>query len=326
MGNKMTNGSKAITLLGLLLLLTVATVFAAPMSADDELDIENAGMLTGRALLADGKPIPYGFVSFFEKVEGSEEHQDFGVSKRSPKMVAFIQEEGVFETMLFPAGKYYVGAVITEKWVGGPPKKNQQRFSAIDKEGDYLIVEVKPAETVDLGTLTFKDPEAYPEREKKFVIYGRVLGENGGGIPGSVVVAKKDINDPKGLFISAVTDMLGFYELKIPPGKFFFVARQELTTAGRPKPGGLMGTLGITKPVGLGGKTDELPDYIIGKDGQVFKNVDITMFEVPIPEVQREKVEAQVRAKKVDKSTLPDNLPLMKQSFENVSPSEHKPE
>jgi hypothetical protein len=123
-----------------------------------------------------------------------------------------------------------------------------------------------------------------------------------------------------------VTDMLGFYELKIPPGKFFFVARKELTTAGRPKPGGLLGTLGMDNPMGIGGKTDEIPDYIIGKDGQVFRNVNITMFEVPIPEVKRKETEAKVKAKKLDKSTLPEDLPLMKKKVEESKPSQHKPE
>jgi hypothetical protein len=323
----MRNNSIRITILGLLFFV-VAVSFASATPKDDknEFDIENAGMLTGRAVLEDGKPLPYGFVSFFAIDDGSGEHQDYGVSKRSPKMVSFIKQDGAFETQLFPAGKYFVGAVITKRWIGGPPKNNQKRYSALDSRGKYVVVEVKAAETVDIGTLIFKDPEAFPGREKKFVIRGRVLDAKGGGVPGSVVVAKKDITDPKGDFISKETDMLGVYELKIPPGKYFFVARKTLTTAGRPKPGGLMGTLGQDEPLGIGGKSDDVPEYITGKDGAVYKNVDITMFEVPIPEVKRKEVEAQVKAKKIDKSTLPADLPLMKRDVGKATPSEHKPE
>ncbi len=316
-----------ITILGLLLLVMMATSsLAAPKDAKDEFDIENAGILTGRVVFEDGSPLPYGFVSFFEIDSTSDEHQDYGTSKRSPKMVAFVDKDGSFTTQLFPAGKYFLGAVMTKKWRGGPPKKNQKRFSAFDSEGKYLVVEVKAAETVDIGVVNLNKPEAFPEREKKFTVSGRVLDENGAGVTGSVVVAKIDINDPKGIFISKVTDMLGFYELKINPGKFFFVARKQLTYAGRPKPGGLMGTLGIDKPMGIGGKSDEIPDYIIGKDGQVFRNVDIVMFEVPIPEVKRKEVEAQVKAKKLDKNTLPADLPLMKKKAEKAKPSQHKAE
>lgn len=310
----------------IIFLVSVTYASASPKDNKNKLDIENAGALSGRAVLENGDPLPYGFVSFFSTDPSMGEHQDYGASKRSPKMVAFVKKDGLFETMLFPAGTYFVGAVITKRWVGGPPKEGQKRYSATDSDGKYQIVEVKAGDKVDVGTLVFRDPEAYPEREKKFTVSGRVLDENGDGVPGSVVVAKKDINDPKGDYISKKTVLLGAYELKIPPGKYFFVARKELSGAGRPKPGGLLGTLGMKKSMGLGGKSDEIPEYIIGKDGQVFKDVNITMFEVPIPEVRRKEIEAKVKAKKINKSTLPEDLPLMKKRVEQVSPSEHKPE
>jgi hypothetical protein len=186
-----------IILLSLLVFtMSASLATATPKDNTKEFDIENAGMLTGQAVFEDGKPIPYGFVSFFAIDPSMSEHQDYGVSKRSPKMVSFIKQDGAFETMLFPAGKYFVGAVMTKRWIGGPPKKGQKRFSAIDDQGKYMIVEVKAAETADVGTLIFKDPDQFPEREKKFTIMGRVLDEKGAGVPGSVVVAKNDINDP----------------------------------------------------------------------------------------------------------------------------------
>ena len=322
----MKNTSTKITILVLLLLITVvASSVAAPQYDKDKFDIENAGSVTGRVVFADGTPVPYGFVSFFENVAVAGEHQDYGISKRSPLMVTFIKDDGKFTTPLFPAGSYFIGAVMQKRWVGGPPKRGQKKYSAIDSKGNYLLYEVKPAEVVDIGTVTVREPFVFPELKKQFVVQGRVLDDQGRGMVDSVVVAKKDINDPKGVFISAKTGLMGTYQLKISPGKFYFVARKSLTKAGRPKPGSLMGTLGQTKPIGIGGKSEEPPAYIVGKDGDVFKKVDIVMFEVPIPDVKRKEIEAQVKAKKIDKGTLPENLPLMKQKVEETVSSQHKP-
>lgn len=316
-----------VTIMAFLLsFFMVTSLAAAPRDDKDKFDIENAGLLTGRVVLEDGSPFPYGFVAFFEDVGGSGEHQDYGVSKRSPLMVSFVKEDGSFSTQLFPSGSYFMGAVMQKRWVGGAPNKSKKRYSAIDNDGKYLIFEVKAAETVDIGTVMVREPIDFPQLKNQFVVQGRVLDKKGNGVTGSVVVAKKDINDPKGVFISATTDLMGVYQLKISPGKFYFVARKELTHAGRPKPGGLMGTLGQDQPIGIGGKSEDPPDYIIGKHGQVYKNVDIVMFELPIPDVKRKEIEALVKAKKIDKSTLPEDLPLMKKKVEKTVPSQIKPE
>jgi len=309
------------------LFLSVRHTAAGPAEEKEKFAVENSGVLSGRAVLEDGTPFPYGFVAFFERVGDSMEHQDYGVSsKRAPMMVAFIEEDGKFTTHLFPSGSYFMGAVMVKGWIGGAPKKGQKKYSAVDTEGNYLLFEVKAAETVDIGTVTFREPAAFPELKEYFIIEGRVLDDQGKGVPGSVVVAKRDLNDPKGIFISVETAEEGKYQLKISPGKYFFVARESLTRAGRPKPGSLMGTLGHSKPIGLGGKSEEPPAYIIGGDGDIFRNVDITMFEVPIPEVRRQEVEAQVKAQKLDKSSLPEDLPLMKRNAEEGVKSQHMPE
>ena len=314
-------------LIVLFLFLTVNHALAGPAEEKEKFAVENSGTLSGRAVLEDGTPMPYGFVAFFEQVGDSMEHQDYGVgSKRSPMMVAFVKEDGKFVSQLFPAGLYFMGAVMEKGWIGGAPKKGQKKYSAIDSEGNYLLFEVKAAETVDIGTVIVREPVAFPELKTHFTIEGKVLDAQGRGVPDSVVVAKRDLNDPKGIFISAETDAEGNYQLKISPGMFFFVARKSLTRGGRPKPGGLMGTLGHSKPIGLGGKSEEPPAYIIGRNGETFRNVDITMFEVPIPELRRQEVEAKVKAQKLDKSSLPEDLPLMKPKAEEGVKSQYMPE
>lgn len=285
---------------------------------------DDLGQLSGKIML-DGKPFPYGFVAFFAAKDG--QHQDYNpTSKRSPAMVAFIEENGVFSTQPFPVGSYYIGAMMRKRWVGGPPKAGEKRYSATGEKGDYPVFTVKQGELIDVGVVNVIEPKDFPELTEYMTVEGRVVDEEGRGILGAVVVAKKDLNDPKGLFISAETAMNGAYQLKIPPGRYFFVARQALTRAGRPKPGGLMGTLGHTKPVGLGGKSEEPPAFLAGASGQEFTNIDIPMFKIPVPDVRRKEVEADVQAKRIDKNSLPDNLPLRKNSNTSENAKEYKAE
>ncbi len=327
-GLTMRNNSITAAALAALILCAVTLALAAPdpgTKDKDKFDIENAGSLTGRIILEDGSPMPYGIVAFFEDVGGSGEHQDYGATKRAPMMIAFIREDGRFETPLFPAGKYFLGALMQKRWVGGAPARGQKRFSAFDKDGTYRIFEVQAAEKTDIGTVTVREPNAFPGLKKRFSVSGRVIDDEGKGVAGAVVVVKKDINDPKGVFISPETDDKGAYRLEISPGRYFFVARKTLTRAGRPKPGDLMGTLGQTRPIGIGGKSEQPAAYIIGNDGDEFTDVDIVMFPIPVPEKKREEIEAKVKARKLDKNSLPDDLPLMKQKVEKTQPSEHQP-
>ncbi len=282
------------------------------------------GALTGRIVGADGTAFTKGFVAFFDKKGGGP--PDESTTKRSPVMVAFIGADGRFATVQFPAGEYYVGAMQRERWIGGPPRPGEKRYSAIDAEGKYVLVTVIAGKTTDVGTIVVREPQHFPERKEYFTVRGRVLDDHAKPVAGAVVVVKKDLDNPKGLFISPETDPDGSYELKLPPGKFFFVARKTLTRAGRPRPGGYMGVLGQTKPMGIGGQFEEPPAYIVGQAGQEYNGVDIFMFPVPIPDVRRQEIEAMVKAKQLDKSSLPAALPLKRKSAPEGVRSTHQPQ
>lgn len=281
------------------------------------------GSVSGRVTGEDGAPFTKGFVAFFALEEGG--NQDVGSTKRSPVMVAFVEEDGRFQTAPFPAGKYSLGAMQRQGWTGGPPRPGETVYSAIDDKGDYLIIEVRPEEMIDVGTVVMRVPKDFPERRNYFTVRGHVLDDKGKPVPDAVVVVKKDIDNPKGLYISQPTAFDGSYELKIPPGKFFLVARKELTKAGRPKPGGYTGTLGQTKPTGIGGRMEEPPAYLLGAAGEIYEDVDITMFQVPIPDVRRKEVEAMVRAKKIDKTSLPEELPLRRERTKGEVQGKYRP-
>lgn len=302
-----------LSLLLLLLMTSLAAVSAAaPAAPDDAADSDDAvgGTITGRVVMPDGKPLAHGFVAFFDIKAGDP--QDFGSTHRSPTMIAFIGENGTFTTISMPPGTYYLGAIPRKKFFSGPPRPDEKRYSAFDDKGEYRTFTLKEAQELDLGTITVREPDAFPEIKEFFTVTGRVLKEDGSPYPGAVVGVKKDLNNPKALFISGKTDADGAYSLKIPPGKYFFIARESLTMAGRPKPGSYMGVLGQNSPVGVGGKSDEPAAFIIGVPNEEYTGVDITMFKVPIPDVKRKEIEAKVKAKELRKEDLPKDLPQMK--------------
>lgn len=274
-------------------------------------ELAELGTLRGRVVMADGKALPTGFVAFFGLDKGP--NQDTGTSKRAPTMVAFIKDNGAFVTGPFPPGDYSLGAMLRERWQGGPPRSDEKRYSAFDKDGKYQVFSFKAGQNLDVGTVVVREPTASKELKSFFTVQGRVLDAKGQGLAGAVVVVKEDLDNPKGLYISPETAKDGSYALQLPPGRFFFVARQAISHAsGRPKPGSLMGTLGQNKPLSPGGNSEDQPAYIIGREGDKVSGVDIIMFKIPVPDVKRKEIEKQVKAKKIDKGSLPNNLPLMK--------------
>lgn len=297
--------------LNMLALLFVFVINHGTMVDAQEYDAADLVTAAGRIVLPEGASFPKGAVMFFSS-DNIDPH-DYGTTLRSPKMIAFLEEGGKFKTLPFPSGSYFIGALDRVKWgVGGPPQPGETRYSAFDGDGEYLVVTLKKGEHKDLGEITVSRPPEFPERKDFFSVSGSVVDSQGKGVAGALVMAKKDYNEPRADYIAERTVEDGGYELKLPPGKYFFIARESMTVAGRPKPGGVMGVLGQKAPIGVGGKSDAPPAYIIGKSGQEYNNVDITMFEVPIPDVKRQEIESQVKSQKIDKESLPEKLPLMK--------------
>lgn len=316
----MTNSiRKAIALLFVLFFMSnTSTVFGkAGGYTEDEL-----GIVSGKVLQKDGTPFS-GFVAFFDS-EGLAP-MDYGSARRSPKMVAFTDTEGKFTTNMMPAGSYFIGAMNRKSWRGGPPKRDEKRYSAFDEKGDYKVISLKGGETKEIGTFTVKEPDAFPELKEFYTIKGKLLDDKGKGVSDAVVVVKKDYNELQALFISDKSSIDGSYQIKLPPGKYFLIARETVAGSTRPKPGSTYGELGQDQPVGIGGKTTMKPSYIIGKAEEVYENVDIKMFTVPIPEIKRTETEAKIKSNKMSKENLPENLPLRKDKVTDAVESAIKP-
>ena len=312
---------KAVMSVLLLLLLISGNLSAS--EEYKELEEKNLGMISGRIVQVDGEPFISGFVALFDSE--NQPPMDYGHTFRSPTMISFIGENGEFTTLPTPEGVYYLGAIKREKWKGGPPKSDETRYSAIDAEGKYLLFTIESGQNRDVGNVKVVEPESFPELEEYFTVQGKILNAESEAVPNALVLVKKDYNKPKADFISDKTTADGSYTLKIPPGKYFFIARESLTKSGRPKPHSIMGVLGHTKPIGIGGRLDEPPNYIIGQAGDEFKDVNITMFKVPKPDVRRKEMEEKIRTKEFDKADLPADLPLKKSEAKKTVESEHQP-
>ena len=299
----------ASCLFSLLTLFLLAPPAAAqPQVAGNGGEAKDLGRIKGIVVDEYNKIISPGFVALF-KSEKYEPH-DYGSTRRSPEMIAIIRKDGRFTAPIRP-GSYYLGVIPRKLGHSpGPPKKGEKRLSAFTPDGKYRVFKVSKGETLDVGRVTVRDPGAFRELSSYFTVTGRVLNEKGEGVARALVMAKVKYDDPRPSFISDPAGPDGAYTLKLPPGKYYFIARQSLTMAGRPEPGSPMGVLGQTKPVGIGGKSDEPPAFIVGRPGDTFDHVDITMFKVPKPEERRREIEAGVKANRIDRSTLPPTLPL----------------
>lgn len=292
------------------------TVGCSTVAAEEGAVLGDApGRIKGKIVVKDGKPLDNGIVAFF-KSDGLEP-MDYSHTRRSPTMVAFLDGEGIFATTEMPAGSYYIGALPRDKWTGGPPRPGEKRYSAIDEKGKYKIVTLARAQTLDVGTITVEEPGAFAELADFFTVEGKIVDADGKGVAGAVVVVKKNYDAPKSDFISEPTKADGSYQLKLPPGKYYVLAREAIVRSGRPNPDSAMGELGQNKPIGIGGQRDSPPVYLLGESGKYIKDVDIVMFKVPVPEVKRAEMEAQVRSNKVDKKSLPENLPLSKRRVDS---------
>jgi len=298
------------TVVGLLFLFLFLSLPSFALAADSGSELPEPGSITGQILKVGGAPFTQGFVALFSSE--NLDPMDYGQTRRSPKMIAFLDEQGKFTTQPMAPGSYFVGAMERKGWRGGPPKMGEKRYSAFDEQEKYLIVSLKSGQTLDIGSVVVKEPPTFPELTELFTIEGRLVDKDGKGIPDAVVVVKRDYTNPKGEFISAKTAFNGHYQIQLPPGNYYLIARETVAGSMRPKPDSMYGELGQREAIGIGGKTGNPATYIGGTPGQKFENVDITMFKIPIPDLKRKEVEALVKSEQFSKDDLAENLPLRK--------------
>jgi hypothetical protein len=290
---------------------------------------ERMGTLSGQVMTDDGNPVPGGVVSFFDAQKGippliADMH-------RIPDMIGRMGPEGRFTIKLLP-GSYYMGAMlITDSGRGpGPPQKGETFYFAKDTSGELRTFTISTKEEKDAGVIIGAAPETFPLVKSLVTIEGRLLKEDGKPFIGGVVLIKSDMNNQRPDFVSQRTGEDGKFRIQLPPDTTYYLLGRE-RSVGRPVPGSYVGTYGSNSAISEGGalpignvrpaqpasgmpKVDgqdvgpgeDLPKPLIGKAGEVLRGIDITMFKVPVPGEQRDKLQGTLgfgeeKAKEMDK-------------------------
>ena len=290
---------------------------------------ERMGTLSGQVVTEDGKPVPGGVVSFFNTDKGLP--PVIANMHRIPEMVGRMAPDGRFSIKLLP-GSYYMGALlITDPGRGpGPPQEGETFYFVKDEKNDLREFTLGIKEVKDAGQVIGALPDSFPLVKNLFTIEGRLLKDDGKPFARGVVLVKSDMNNQRPDFISQRTGDDGQYVLKLPPDKTYYLLGRE-RAVGRPVPGTYVGTYGSDSPISAGGalpigssqpaqpgsgmpnlpgfsqmEENEQPTPLTGKAGQVMKGIDITMFKMPVPGEQRDKLQGTLgfgeeKAKEMDK-------------------------
>lgn len=291
-----------ITIISLLMLTNAAH---AAMSEDLKARV---GEVEGR-LMVDSKPIPYAVVSFFKIVNGAAPRQ--GKVQRVPDMVSTTDNQGYFSVRLL-AGTYYIGALARKRGAGlGPPKRDEARYFALNEQGDLRLVKVTARMTENVGTLTAATLLSPADFTSHITIRGTLYDEEARPMAGVFVIVKETMGQVRPSFISSASDSDGKYSLRLPPGGYYLMARENFQGGGRLGAGSYVGVYGYQIPentevpfvdqADLGGmpqgngilRLNSQAKRLVGDHGQVFNNIDIHLFRIPDPVETRKKIEAQ---------------------------------
>ena len=269
------------------------------------------GTLKGQ-LYVDGKRLPDAIVSFFDKKGGPP--PVVGSTRRVPDMVGRTDAKGQFTVQLLP-GTYYMGAMIRKRGKGpGPPRKGEKFYFIRDNKGNLRAMEVKSKAVTDAGRVNGVVPGKFKEFKNFITISGIVVDQAGKPEAGILVTLKDNIKAHRPKYITHRTGNDGKFFMRVPPGRYFVVARESLRE-GRPKAGSMVGTYGKSAPIAgplpvnaEGGRSGGVPAGIglqggagkavavEGKSGQVISGIKINMFKIPDPQETRREFEKKARA------------------------------
>ena len=302
-------------ILQLLLLLAVLLVCQAGTAGVPGFMKKQMGTLSGQVFNDVGEPLAGGgVVSFFNTEKGTPPL--IATMHRIPDMIGRMTPDGKFSIKLL-AGSYYMGAlVITDPGRGpGPPQKGEKFYFARDDNGSLREFTLAVKEEKDVGKVIGALPDTFPLAKNLVTIEGILLLENGQPYKGGVVLVKTDMNKPRPDFVSERTGEDGKFKLQLPPDTPYYIMGRE-RAVGRPVPGSYIGTYGSKSAIAQGGSLpignvrptqpasgmpqlegvdlgpgDDLPKIVMGKSGETLTGIDITMFKMPAPEAQREKLQ-----------------------------------
>jgi len=265
------------------------------------------GSLEGEFYQTPNQPLANGVVSFFNEKGGDP--PIVGSIRRVPDLVSRTDAKGRFSAKLLP-GRYYMGAMVRDIKDGpGPPRKGEEYFFAMANPGELRLFEVRSRRVNKVGRVRGTHPENFKEFKRYVVIRGRVVDEKGQPFTGAIITVKDKLNSPRPKYIGERVSSDGRYEVKLPPGRYYIMARESLRR-GRPKVGSFVGAYGRggpsnstspsraqDGPKGKGG-TDGEAVALECRASKVYENINITMYAIPDPEETRAQKEREARKRK----------------------------
>lgn len=273
---------------------------------------EMMGTLKGVVYVKD-KPYTNAIVAFFDKNGGPPPIT--GSARRVPDAIDRANEKGEFSSKLLP-GTYFIGTMQREATKGfGPPREGEEFFFMRDDTGKLREFTVETKKLTDVGRTDGMAPGAFEEFKNFITIKGKVTSDEGKPLAGVLVTLKDNADAPRPKFISHATGADGTFSVKVPPGKYYIMARESIG-GGKPGVGTFIGSYGKADPLGeavtpnMGsqpGASAAVKDIksagsgqtiaVEGKNGEVIENINIQMFKIPDPVATREKFEAEAKSK-----------------------------
>lgn len=313
----------------LLALFVCMSAAAVVMAATPDFMVKRMGTIDGQIYI-DGHRAPYALVSFFIEEKGLPP-VDEGL-RRVPEFLSRTDVEGKFRIKV-PAGSYYVGVLLRQPGaVPGPPREGEEYYFVRAKDSGLGVLSIKAQESTDVGRLNAEPAGSFKSAEDSFVVRGAVRDKEGNPVEGVVVLGKSQLNIPRPEFISERTDETGFYQLRLPPGKPFYLVARQTVAGTRPRPGSHIGTYGIVSESGLAAPSifgagspppgavsdgnESKARSVSGAPGEVVDNADIFMYTVPDPEGIRASIQGTVNSPKYEQGAELSNITFALDSSE----------
>ncbi len=226
------------------------------------------GRVTGR-ILVEGAQDLRGVASLWEVASGKV--PDPRKYILIPSAVASLTPDGRFELQA-PPGTYYVGALVrrTPGAPMGPPRPGDLVFLSPDRKGEFLTVEVRSGETVDLGARAGGWVYEGFTAVDGPTVTGTVRERGGGPVSRLLVFAFADPGmSEQPVAVSDPTDAAGRYTLRLNRPQEVYLVVREAYGGGPPAEGQYIGVYGGGQPQGLK----------VSAEGR--ESIDIEVFKLP---------------------------------------------
>jgi len=202
-------------------------------------DLQQFASLTGRIVLADGKPLPGGLLYLYNLKRGPLPSQDR--YWRIPNQVLEINTEGRFNSAQVPAGEYCVGAIKRSKNLHiGPPEPSDVFMLSLNDAGQPKTYLVKAGTRYDLGDIReVRQVSGRPNQATKATaIEGIITDSSGQPLEGVYAFAfAKAFVTGKPLFASEPSNSKGQFRLNLAEGGTFYLKTRNDLGGGPPQAG-----------------------------------------------------------------------------------------